>query len=157
METASGGRATRAWLYVRLALVAGGLGTGLSLPASGLGAPEIGWVDWLLMLVLSAVAVVVVVGMQAVNPFSSSVWHRPSWRANPLWFGEPLQFLHLAGFTALAVGLGAAVGGLLAQNTDGWPVAWLMASSGVGILGGVRLCLRVFRHKTTRERPRVRP
>jgi hypothetical protein len=87
-----------------------------------------------------------VVGLQAVNPWSASVWRRPSWCLNPFQAKEPLQFFHLGAFHFMAggvVGLAAA----LFRGPAGVPLAVSLIAIGCGIWLGVRLCMVVFRRK----------
>jgi len=58
-----------------------------------------------MIFVFSVLGIVFVFAIQSFNPWSAPVWHRPSWSRNPLNFGEPLQFFHLAAFACLASGI----------------------------------------------------
>jgi hypothetical protein len=50
------------------------------------------------------IAMVFVVGLQAINSRSAAVWTKPDWRVNPFSLKQPLQFFHMTGFTALSPG-----------------------------------------------------
>ena len=87
-----------------------------------------------------------VIGIQAVNPFSDDKWTVPTHRSNPLRLGNPLLFFHFGAFIGGASGLGMLVSSL-------WNGLFVAAFGAVVVLGsimslvGVRLCSRVFKHK----------
>ncbi len=142
------------WLYVRGALIAAGfVGAffsadrtdyfGLSLSQLTLGAFAFG-----------ALAMLLLIGLQAFNPRSDPVWTYPRWTAYPFSSRQPLQFFHMGGYFVLASG----AGGLLHSMFGGRalpPEPVGLASWGAGILIGVWCCTRVFKRKM--ERPELTP
>ena len=90
----------------------------------------------------SLFAVVMLVGMQAINPWSEGRWMRPTLYANPLRFVAPLQTFYMGALCAMAAGVGYFVLGIFDAA-----VRWfweLPLSVGVGAWLGVRLCVWGF-------------
>jgi hypothetical protein len=136
-----------AWPYVRGGIVAAGFlggafGTdrrvvdfGISQPGSALGAFTFGVIGMLF-----------VVGIQAFNPRSDTVWAYPKWTLNPFKVGQPLQFFHLGGYLFLLAGVGALLRWLFVRETPlAEPIA--LSSFGAGIVAGVWCCTRLFHKK----------
>ena len=133
----------RPWLFARAALaavvfIAGliGLGAHRQLPESanpGIGLAVIvafQLVAWPIMLLL-------VLGLQAINPFSARTWEYPRWSDNPFRFSQPLRFFHMAIFTMAAAALGTSLSAL-------WrPVEPVMEiGAPLGMAGGLWLGLQ---------------
>ena len=106
--------------------------------------------DVLFMFAAAAAAVFLVLSVQVANPLQNGMWHQPSWFRSPFLLREPLQFMHLAGFHFLAVGLGMLVRALFSQGGR-VDKAFVVAAAGCGVLVGVRLCMLAYRG---RIRPR---
>lgn len=90
----------------------------------------------------SLFAVVMLVGMQAINPWSEGRWVRPSLYVSPLRFNEPLQTFYMGALGSMAAGFGYFVLGIFDAR-----VRWfweLPLSAGVGVWLGVRLCVWGF-------------
>lgn len=139
------------WLWVRLAVVVlGGLPSVLIGASSGPVPEGYSLMAGLLILIFAPITVLLIVGLQAVSPFSARVWRRPSWCINPLLFTEPLQFFHLAVFYFLASGAGVLLG-LPFSVLSGFPIAAVLISIGVGLWVGVRLCMTFFTWKMANE------
>lgn len=137
------------WLWIRVAVLALGGLPGVLIGASSEPAPEgYNFMAGLLMLIFTPVVVLLLVGLQAINPFSARIWRRPSWYTNPLLFTEPLQFFHLAAFYFLASGAGVLLG-LPLGSLSGFPVAVVLLS--IGLCVGVRLCISIFTWKMADE------
>jgi hypothetical protein len=136
------------WVYVRLAIILGsGIGACL-LPLGPQAAPPIGWSALAAIFGACSIGMVLVLGIQRVNPRSAKVWHRPSWTANPFNFKDPLQFFHLGAFVCLA----EAVVTLIRWAFSAMPfyVEILVPSAmGLGILLGIGLTTVVFQSKFT--------
>jgi len=136
-----------AWLYVRGALVLVALVSGMvSTHASGVDTGLPLWQIAFAVFVFGVVGMLFVIGIQAFNPRSASLWGYPSWSRNPFTMREPLQFFHFGGFFFLAAGLGALVRAVFMRSGLSFePVVF--ACWGAGILVGVWLCTVVFRRK----------
>ena len=143
--------AVHKWLWVRLGIVAAAVPGGLSFAS-----PETvktSNVDWWACLALVfgvPVAVLFVVGIQALNPWSAPTWRKPSWTVNPFDFSQPLQSLHVTSFFFLAGGV-AAFSSLPFHGWSGAPLAVSLVSIGAGSWVGVWLCVWCFRHKLVRD------
>ena len=138
-----------AWSYVRATLVAAGFlgglfGTGRSvdfgMPMAYIAAAA---------FVFGIVGMLFVIGIQAMNSRSATVWSYPRWALNPFSMRQPLQFFHFAGYFVLAAGVGALLRSVFVGRTlIAEPVAF--AFWGAGILAGVWCCTRAFRRKMER-------
>lgn len=91
------------------------------------------------------VAMVLVVGSQAINPRSAAAWTRPGWHANPFSLKQPVQFFHMAGFYFIVVGLTAIALAQIRHLTGLEP--FLPVALGVGVLVGIRCCTALYRRK----------
>ncbi len=90
-----------------------------------------------------------VVGIQAFNSRSDTVWFYPRWELNPFSVRQPLQMFHLGGYFMLAGGAGALLRSLFVGGTPlEEPI--LLTFWGAGILAGVWCCTRAFGHKMER-------
>jgi len=88
------------------------------------------------IFIFGVVGMLFVVGIQAVNPRSASVWRYPSWSINPFLLKEPLQFFHFGGYYFLALGVGVLVRHLVTPHTIG-PDSFFLLSLALGMLAGV--------------------
>ncbi len=134
------------WAWVRFILLAVSFLAELLRPSVSTDVPSIGWYGLVAILVLSALGLLFVIGLQALNPRSAPVWNVPSWQANPFQLSQPLQFFHLGGYFALSVGIGSILKSLI----SGWtlqPGTFMWVVFGIGLLAGVQLCVMVFRRK----------
>jgi len=91
-------------------------------------------------------ALVAVVGIQAINPWSPKVWRKPAWRESFLTFGDPIRFFHFVAFCTVAAGCGRFLPPLVgAGRLDLLGAAWLCG--GAVVLLGVKLCMHVYKSK----------
>jgi len=144
------------WFYFRIVIVVLGYINGVTVitksASETVDIPGYIWlVSTIFMLFIWPLMLLLVVGVQAINPRSAKIWRKPSWNLSPFLFSEPLQFLHMGGFFFLAGGLGYAtatpfVGIGLA------PVALAITFSGLGILLGIRICMMVFSKKMATDK-----
>ncbi len=134
------------WLIVRLAIVALSLLDGVV--SDHLVQPFEGAPAFLLLIVFGfgVVGMLIVVGIQRINPSSSSIWRYPSWSINPFLLREPLQFFHLGGFFFIALGTGSVLRSLYSEQSLNIALLFLPVL-GVGILVGVYTCTLVFHSK----------
>jgi hypothetical protein len=137
----------KTWLYVRLAVVAFGAASGPTiLNPQAVAESNVDWLACLAILAFTPVALLFVVGIQAVNPYSAKIWTRPSWYANPFNLRQPLQFFHPSAFFFMAGGV-AAIPALPWAGVSAAPLAFILLTCGVGALLGVCLCVVTFRSK----------
>lgn len=97
-------------------------------------------------VVFVPVAMLFVIGVQFVNPFTSPKWKAPTWNSNFLNLRDPLHFFHLGAF----LGVSGAAGLLVCSPFAGlWVflagVSCLTAS--VSLLLSIRLCMKVYASK----------
>jgi hypothetical protein len=106
-------------------------------------------VTWMCIfaILFPPLALLFVIGIQAVSPFSAPRWTKPSWRSNFLNLRDMLHFFHFGAFAGLAGAAGSALGSLAVQGRLDFVVAAMQALASLGILAGVRLCMRVYRSK----------
>ena len=137
---------TRNWLWLsfRIAWIIVGLFQGpysvSQLSSDDFRVPS--WVFPIKMIGIISVAVVVLVGIQA-SKTTEEKWPRPSWFENPFGLDRFVSLFEAASYYMLAGGIGAAVVELRSVPPT-W--AWeILASIGVGLFLGARVCLLVFR------------
>jgi len=147
----------RLFLYLRLLLVGSGFvgaATQAASRADWFGArPPIRFSDIPVVFALGIVAMLFVIGIQAVNPWSAKVWLRPTWLANPISFSQPCQFFHLCAWYFMASGLGSFVGRVLSHQPVNADVPLLFAF-GIGVRVGLFLVQFAFRWKFADTPPR---
>jgi hypothetical protein len=134
------------WVISRAAvLLLGALGANSFVP--GPQSPFAGGSVTLLLMFFGfgVIAMVFVVGLQAVNPHSAAIWTKPDWHVNPFSLKQPLQFFHLVGFFFIVTGAAAAVVALLRHLAGMEPL--LPIALGAGTLLGVRCCMVLYRRK----------
>lgn len=134
------------WLVVRAAvLMLGMLGAKSFVP--GPQSPFAGGSVTLLLILFGfgVIAMVFVVGLQAINPRSALVWVKPDWHANPFSLKHPLQFFHLIGFYLIVVGLAAIVLTQIKHVSGLEP--FVPIALGGGVLVGIRCCVVLYRGK----------
>lgn len=87
-------------------------------------------------------AVVFLMAMRAMNPWSEARWMRPTLYTSSLRFNEPLQTFYIGALCMMAAGVGYFVLGVFDAK-----VRWLWElplSAGIGVWLGVRLCVWGF-------------
>ena len=134
------------WLMVRAAvLLLGMLGANSFIPDPQ--SPFAGGSITLLLVFFGfgVIAMVLVVGMQAINPLSTAIWTKPDWHVNPFSLKQPLQFFHLIGFFCIATGVAATMLMLLRHLSGLEP--FIPVALGTGMLMGVRCCMVFYRKK----------
>jgi hypothetical protein len=138
-------RQDRAWFLLNVAIIAScAIVAPLQVILSGAppGFDKGSWSFPWLIGGFSLFAVVILVGMQAINPWSEGRWMRPTLYTRPLRFDEPLQTFYMGALCAMAAGVGYLVLGRFDAS-----VRWLWElplSVGVGVWLGVRLCIWGF-------------
>src|ERR1700742_3096605 len=87
------------WLVVRTAVLMLGVlsasqfSPGPKSPFAGGSVPLL-----LMFFVFGVIAMVLVIGLQAINPRSATMWTNPDWHVNPFSWKQPLQFFHMSGY-----------------------------------------------------------
>jgi hypothetical protein len=132
------------WSKVKLLLcILGGIGAA-GLPVDAFS--NIVWVELPLIFAAASVAVLLVVGLQAINPLSAPRWHRPTWASRPFSLGDPLAFFHFGGWYFMAGAIGLLIS-TLCTHSRGLVGPLSLACVGLGIIAGVRLCGVAWRWK----------
>lgn len=134
------------WMAVRVALAAFALLlTAFYSPAQPEG-HETPWFFVVFTFFFGIIAMLFVVGMQRLNPWTAKEWRYPSWTLNPFQLREPLLFFHFGAYFMLASGIGL----LINQVTHGLPItgtSLIQLVFGAGILAGVKVCTLVYKDK----------
>ncbi|HEV2622041.1 MAG TPA: hypothetical protein VGU65_08130 [Frateuria sp.] len=134
------------WVVVRWVIMLTAAAGELFAPLHPLAHPPIGWVALLAIFGGCSVGMVLVLGLQAANPFSAKQWLRPSWRSNPLNFRQPMQFFHLGAYVCLAQGLVLLLR-LVFSHVPFYLEALVPMVMALGILVGLELVSLLFRAK----------
>ncbi|WP_064603967.1 hypothetical protein [Photobacterium sp. J15] len=94
---------------------------------------------------VSLLILLLVIGFQAVNPFSNKVWIEPSWDINPFTLSQPLVIFH---FQAWVVTVQALVNLIVSvfQGYSYWS-SLMGVTAGLSVLLGLRGARVIFRHK----------
>jgi hypothetical protein len=135
------------WFWVRIALVVAGCFLGFSITSlENIDSSNVDWTTCLLLFIFVPLGLLLIIGIQAINPLSAEVWRKPSWDINPFIFKEPLQFFHLGAYHFMAGGtIGCIM--LFYRGKQAAPLAISLLSIGVGLWLGVKLCIFTFRKK----------
>jgi hypothetical protein len=140
----------RVWLIVRWALiVASAVGT-FFVPLGPQASPPMGWGAVLAIFVFCPIGLVLVLGLQLINPRSAKAWFRPSWHLNPFNFRQPLQFFHLGAYVCLAQAL-VVLARLAVSQVSFYVEALVPLVMAAGILLGLQLVTLVFGAKIERR------
>ncbi len=105
-------------------------------------------------LVLVAVfipfALLCILTIQTINPFSDRLWSRPNHQSNPFRLGNPLLFFHFAAYFFAAAGAGTIIS-CLWRGLFAVIFGLTMLGYSLSLLIGVRLVMGVFKHKMEKE------
>ncbi|MBR9813548.1 hypothetical protein GYB61_06795 [bacterium] len=134
------------WVCVRLGIVLATAVTSFFVPLEAQAAPHIGWPSLSAISAFCCVAIVLVIGLQALNPLSAKVWRVPAWHRNPFNFRDPGQFFHLGAFVFLAQGVVMLVR-FVFSSVAFYPELLLPLAIGGSVLIGLSLVSVVFRFK----------
>ena len=97
---------------------------------------------------VAAVMLMILIGIQAVNPRSATSWEYPAWTESFLDFSGPLRFFHFGAWYFAA----AAAGALLGWLTRGVENLWLVSTASGAAIGtwlGVYVAWRLCKSKRT--------
>jgi hypothetical protein len=133
------------WTWIRFGLLGIVFIGGLATPAQP--ATKV-LPDWNALAAIGGLplALIAVIGVQAVNPRSDTAWRYPTWDANFLNFRQPLQFFHFAACVCFAGGAGTLLRVLLSHSAL-QPDALTGVVMGAAAAIGVSACTHVFRRK----------
>jgi hypothetical protein len=133
-------------MWFRLAAIAFALVAGCLAPLGPSTSPPLAWYVPIVIFVFCPIAMVVVLGVQRINPYSAKVWHHPSWTSNPFNFRDPIQFFHFAAITTTAQGIVVLVRVSLASFPF-YVEALVPLAMGLGVWVGVRVVTALYRSK----------
>jgi hypothetical protein len=135
------------WFWVRVSIVVGGALSGPSITSPRyVESSNVAWVDLPVMFLFTIAGLLILLGIQVLNPRSARVWRRPSWEVNPFLLTEPLQFWHCAAYHLLAMGVIACIT-LVYRGAEGAPLAVSLLALGAGTRIAVTLSTFLFRRK----------
>ncbi len=103
--------------------------------------------------VATLVILMILIGIQAVNPRSAASWEYPKWNKSFLDFSNPLRFFHFGAWYFAAVAVGATTG-WLARGVEN---LWLVSSASGAAAGtwlGVNAAWRAYKWKRLPASPR---
>jgi len=140
------------WKMFRMSAVAVAFAAGLMGAQATLVSQRIPWIILLAMFAASIPAMLLIIWLQRINPWTAATWQFPDWALNPFQLREPLQFFHFTGYLIFAAGLGGIVGGMYGSHAITANNQMLVAI-GLGQLAGVYACTIVFRTKMAPRPP----
>jgi hypothetical protein len=100
----------------------------------------------LVSLLLIPCMILIVIGVQSVNPLSDQIWTRPNHHVNPFHFGNPLLFFHFAAYLFGSCALGVLFSSLWRGSLVALEGCYSALCS-LMVLVGVQLSMRVFKRK----------
>lgn len=92
------------WMWFRIAAIAFVLIAGCFVPLGAQASPPLAWYVPLVIFAFFPIAMIILIGVQVVNPRSAKLWHHPSWISNPFNFRDPIQFFHFGAIITIAQG-----------------------------------------------------
>lgn len=134
------------WLIMRWVIVVASAVAAFFVPLGPQASPPMGWSALLAILAFCPVGLLLVLGLQVINPRSAKLWLRPSWQLNPFNFRQPLQFFHLAAYVCLGQAL-AVLARLAVSHVSFYVEALVPVAMAIGIFLGLQLVKLVFRAK----------
>ena len=137
-------RTTKDKLYfaIRLFLIAFGFVTNLVAVQT---VPDAHVPNPLIFIVLIPVMVLLVLGIQFINPSSGLTWYAPSWWANPFRFSQPYQFFHLVFYFFLAGGAGTSISSIYSSSSLKFGLC--LVAIGLSGVASIKLSQYVFARK----------
>jgi hypothetical protein len=136
----------RAWAYVRIGILLAALASALFEPLGPRAKPPIEWPALFVIFGVLPIALVVILGVQRINPSSAKTWTRPSWSSNFLNFRDPIQFFYFAAFLSVAQGV-AVLAKIALTGTQFYVEALVPIAIGAGAWLGVKLAMLLYRSK----------
>jgi hypothetical protein len=133
-------------MWFRFAAIGLVLIAGCFVPLGPRTSPPLEWYVPMLILAFCPIAMVVVFGLQRVNPRSAKMWHRPSWISNPFNFRDPIQFFHFGAIITIAQGV-VVLARVSLTSTPFYVEALVPLAMGLGMWIGVRVVMALYRSK----------
>jgi len=97
-------------------------------------------------------ALLIVIGVQYINPLQYKRWTLPSMDSNFLSLMDPVHFFHASVYFSASAGLGVIIGALFRDSLN--PMEGLKyLSSSLGIFLGIKLCIKVYYKKFLEPQP----
>jgi hypothetical protein len=134
------------WVWFRLTAIAFVIVAGCFVPLGPRASPPLDWGVLGIIFAFCPIAMVIVFGIQRVNPRSAKVWHRPSWATNPFNFRDPVQFFYLGAILSAAQGL-IIVLRIVVTSFPFYVEALVPLAMGLGAWVGVKAIVVVYRSK----------
>ena len=134
------------WMLIRIGIIAIVAVSSLFTPLLPQAIPPIDWNTLIIILIFIPFALLFVVGIQAVNPFSAKVWRKPDWNLNPLNFKDPVQFFHFGAYILLVQG-GVTLCRIYFLEVPFYPGVLFPLVMGIGTLLGIQIIMLIFRSK----------
>ncbi|HUO44928.1 MAG TPA: hypothetical protein VMT94_08495 [Burkholderiales bacterium] len=134
------------WKLLRVGLISFVALSSFLVPLGPQAKPSIDWSTLAIIFLFIPIGLLFVIGIQAINPMSAKVWHKPNWNLNPMNFKDPVQFFHLGAYVMLAQGI-VTLCRISFSNVLFYPEALLPIVMGVGMLFGIQIVMLVFRKK----------
>jgi hypothetical protein len=139
------------WLYIRVALVLVNL-MPIGNPTEG--SHRLDWLNLAIIFAFSSLWMPLALTLCRLGPQTSYVgklltvfWTKPSWYENPFDLHQPVQFLHLAGFVMMALGISRFVVGA-------WPTPGAMfLALGGGLWVGTWLSVLIHQNRFQQNKP----
>lgn len=137
-------RTTKEKLFfvIRIFLIAFGFVTNLVTVQS---VPDAHVPNPLIFFVVIPIMVLLVLGVQFINPSSGSTWYAPSWWVNPFSFSQPYQFCHLAFYFFLAGGVGTSISSIYSSSSLKFGLC--LVAIGLSGVASIKLSQYVFTRK----------
>lgn len=135
-----------AWMAIRILIILAAIIGSVFTPLGPQAQPPIEWSILWIFFIFCPIALILVVGIQYLNPRSDAHWTRPDWKENPFNFGNPVQIFHLGAYVFLAQG-SVTLMRILMSPIDVYPEAFVTILIGMGVLLGLGLVQLAFRKK----------
>ena len=134
------------WMWFRLAAIVVVIISSCFAPLGSHANPSPAWYVPIMTFIFCPIAIIVVFGVQRVNPRSAKVWHPPSWTMNPFNFRDPIQFFHFGAIITIAQGV-VVLARVSLTSRPFYVEALVPLAMGLGVWIGVRLVETVYRSK----------
>lgn len=138
------------WKLLRIGLIVFIAASSLFTPLEPQAKPPIGWTALGAIFIFIPVGLLLLVGIQAVNPLSAKVWRKPNWNLNPFNFRDPVQFFYFGAYIMLAQGV-VTLCRFPFSKAPFYPESLIPLVMGVGMLLGVQIIMLAFRSKYSED------
>lgn len=134
------------WKLLRIALISFVVVASFFMPLEPQAEPPIDYLALLVIFMFFPVGLFFVIGIQALNPKSQKVWHKPAWNLNPFNFKDPVHFFHLGAYIMFAQGIVTLLR-IALTKTPLYIEAYVPLVMGGAILLWLKLVMLIFRSK----------